>query len=94
MNLPALYLLLMRRTNPDDSIRLPLWSEIAKTAEVGPLEDAYALRALIEKGAIDRRTLKNTFGDCEYILRRPRPELESAFFASLRTIGASVKHCL
>ena len=92
MNLPALYDLLAARTNPDGSIRLPIWSEIAKTAEVDPLEDTYALRALIEKGAIDRVTIPNSYGDCEYVLRRPAQGLRDAFYTRLRTIGATVHH--
>lgn len=90
MNLQRLYTLLADRTNADDSIRLPAWQDIAEAAEVQPFDDAAALRALIQKGAIDRRPVPNTYGDCAYVLRRPAAGYESAWLARLGVVGASV----
>lgn len=92
MNLHRLYPLLADRTNSDKTIRLPAWQDIADAAEVQPFDDTAALRALIEKGAIDRRFVPNTFSDCTYILREPDDGCADAFMAALRTVGANVRH--
>lgn len=94
MNLNRLYSLLATRTNPDSSIDLPTWHDIAAAAECDPLDDARALRSLIEKGAVNRISVRNTFGDFNYILRRPAPGFERMFEIGLRTLGATVAHIL
>lgn len=94
MNLNSLYNLLAARTNPDGSICLPSWHDIAAAAECDPLDDARALRSLIEKGAVNRVPVRNTFGDFNYVLRRPAPGFERMFEIGLRTLGATVGHIL
>lgn len=90
MNLPALYDLLTARTDHDGVIRLPSWCAIATAAEVDPFEDSTALRALIDKGAVVRRTVPNTYGDCVYTLRWPAPGKNGLFRAALAVGGATV----
>jgi len=90
MNLPALYVLLAspKCTNADGTCRLPSWEAIAREAEVDAVNDTYAIRALVEKGALLRIFLNNTYGDFDYRVVRPRPEQRDAFFVALRTVGA------
>lgn len=91
MNLNALYDLVASRANPQGLIDLPTWSDIARVAEVNEYDDALALRGLIDKGAIDRIPVRNTFGDYRYMLRRPAEGMENAFRAQLRNIGGNVR---
>jgi hypothetical protein len=71
MNVVSLYEALAQRVDREGCVRLPDWDEIARLAEFPADRGLDALRALIERGAIDRVWLANTWGDCAYRLRRP-----------------------
>lgn len=93
MNLPALYQLFARHACANGEVKnFPSWEKIAETAEVDPLDDAAAVRALIEKGALISIPLgPATFSDYRYVLKSPRIDAVENFRVALVTIGASVK---
>ena len=93
MNLPRLFDLLLSRANSAGEINLPTWTDIAAAAEVSETDDTMAFRALVEKGAVKRELVPNTFGDYRYFIRRPLEGREEAFRNCLRTVGASVAWC-
>lgn len=93
MNLPRLYDLLLSRSNAAGEISLPAWPDIAAAAEVPETEDTTAFRALVEKGAVKREPVANTFGDYRYFIQRPIDGQDDAFRTCLRTVGATVAWC-
>lgn len=88
MNLPALYDYLANCADSEGEVHNFSWERVAQAAQVDPLEDTTAFRALIEKGAMLRIPLRNSFGDVRYVLQR-HPNMD-AFYAALRTVGARV----
>lgn len=93
MNLLALYQHLAACAGTDGVITMPTWESIAKAAQVQPTEDTQAFRALVQKGAIERRPLgADASSDSVYVVRRPAATARDAFAACLRTIGATVHH--
>jgi hypothetical protein len=93
MNLPALYRLFAQHACRNGEIKnFPSWEKIAEAAEVDPLDDAAAVRALIEKGAIVKTPLgPATFSDYRYVIKAPRVDAVKCFHDALSTIGACVK---
>ena len=91
MDLANLYRLFARRAAASGEVRnFPSWDDIAEAARVNPLDDAAAVRALIEKGALRRIPLgPGTFSDYRYQVVVPRPDAVAGFEHALRTIGAS-----
>lgn len=88
MDLVSLYSYLESCSDKSGEVGSFSWERVAQAAKVHPLEDTTAFRALIEKGAMRRVTVRNTFGDVRYILARPTNR--DAFNVALRTVGARV----
>ena len=91
MDLPNLYRLFANCADVDGNVtNFPTWDRIAESAKVDPLDDAKAVRALIEKGAMQRIPVgAGLWRDYNYRIVRPRPDGVACFEHALMTIGAS-----